>query len=402
MKKQINKTEKLHYEYLIKVLSSAINQKTPPMPSKDINFEYMISIAESCGVEAIFANTVLNLEDKTKISATILKKLESIKNKQLLIDSVREFEIEKVLKFFDENKVRNLPLKGYYLKNEYPRSDFRATCDYDILFDEKDIHTVKEVFDCLGYKFIKNDDTQYHFTKKPYMYIEMHSSLVHRNNRHYTLLKNQLNHSIKSKNYKYSYNMSCEDFYVFLIVHSSNHFKSGGMGIRMLLDIYVYTNNHTNDFDYTYLNNRLSQLKLDKFEKSIKQIAYNWFSPNSSAIQFNDIETYILLSATLGRLSVSVMVESENSISKSNKNNNKFIHLLSSVFIPRNNLKYTYSYLEKFPFLLPVAWVSFWFNRIFVNKDVNIKRGLQNRLSYTKDDVSYFNKLLDSLGLQNN
>ena len=67
MKKQLNKTEKLHYEYLIKVLSSAINQKTPPMPSKDINFEYIISIAESCGVEAIFANTVLNLEDKSKI-----------------------------------------------------------------------------------------------------------------------------------------------------------------------------------------------------------------------------------------------------------------------------------------------------------------------------------------------
>lgn len=55
----------------------------------------------------------------------------------MLIDGNLSYETEKILKAFDENKIKNIPLKGYFMKKEYPRSDFRSVSDVDILFDRK-------------------------------------------------------------------------------------------------------------------------------------------------------------------------------------------------------------------------------------------------------------------------
>lgn len=400
MKKLISKTEKSQYEYLIRALSAAVNKRVPPLPGDNLNWDRLISIAKSCSVEAAFANAVLSVGNLSFLSENVIKELNTIKSKGIFIDSVREFEIKKILQKFDDNRIKNVPLKGYFLKGEYPRTDFRSICDYDILFDEKDLPKVRAIFEELGYKYIKKDDTQHHFVKQPNMYVEMHSSLVHLDNRYYPFLKDKLNQSFKTGEYSHSYNMSLEDFYIFMLVHSSNHFISGGMGIRMVLDIYVFYQNHREEFDYEYLSKTLSKMKLDKFEDKVRKIAFKWFSVEPDLSEFSDTEVYILLSNTLGRLSVSVMSESEKIGSEERSKRNRLAYLLSSIFKPLNSLKYTYTYLKKYPFLLPIAWLSFWCNRIFIKKDVSIKRGLQNRLNYTSEDVDYFNNILNEVGLK--
>lgn len=72
------------------------------------------------------------------------------------------------------------------------------------------------------------------------MNIEMHATLVHENEESYPLLVNQLDRSTKRDGYSYSYEMSHEDFYIYMLVHNSNHFRIGGMGARMVLDSYVF------------------------------------------------------------------------------------------------------------------------------------------------------------------
>lgn len=60
----------------------------------------------------------------------------------MLIDGNLSYETEKILKAFDENKIKNIPLKGYFMKKEYPRS----VSDVDILFDRKQADLVKSIF----------------------------------------------------------------------------------------------------------------------------------------------------------------------------------------------------------------------------------------------------------------
>ena len=171
MKKQLSEIEKKEYSYLISVLSSAVNETSAPLPYDGINWNRLFMRAKLCGLDAAFSNTVLSLPKEYYPDDEIVKILKENINAEILIDSNHGYEIEKVLTVFDKYKIKNVPLKGYFLKKEYPRSDYRSISDYDILFDRNQIEVVKKAFSEIGYEFLHNDDNQYHFQKKPYMYI---------------------------------------------------------------------------------------------------------------------------------------------------------------------------------------------------------------------------------------
>lgn len=401
MKKQLSEIEKREYSYLISVLSSAVNETPAPLPYEGINWRRLFSRAKLCGLNAAFANTVLTLPKEYLPDDETIEILKKNINAEIFIDGNHSYEIEKVLSAFDKYKIKNVPLKGYFLKMEYPRSDYRSISDYDILFDRKQSDSVKKAFSELGYQFLHEDDNQSHFQKKPYMYIEMHATLVHDYESYYPYLVDIIDNSEKRDGYEFSYELSLEDHYLYMLVHNSNHFRLGGLSIRMLLDTYLYYRNHKDEFDFDYLNEKLRLFKLETFEKRIREIAFNWFLPDKQKITFDDLEVFILLSARLGRLDAGVMIDSHKMIKtaeKEGKRKSKFSYFLRSLFPNKKFMSVHYPYVNKLPFLLPVSWVQMWFKRFFVDKNVNVKGGFRNRFSYTDDDVKYYKGLLKETG----
>lgn len=399
MKTRLSKVEKREFEYLIKVLSSAVNDTQPPLPYEEISWQSIIERAKFSGLSAMFSNTVLRLGDA--LSDDTKKILTDIKNKELYLDTLLDFEIEKILKAFEKHKIKDAPVKGYFLKKEYPRSDFRSVSDFDILFNREQIDDVKKAYAEIGYEFTHNDDNQYHFQKEPYVYIEMHATLVHDYESFYPYLYDQLDRAVKRDGYEFSCQLTPEDHYTYLLVHSSNHLRKAGLGIRMVMDIYVYYQNHKDDFDIDYLDKRLQQLGLQKFEERVRTVGENWFSSTSPDISFNDFETFIFISGRLGLVSSAAMISSLRKISESNKKGKrktKLSYLLSSLFPNKTSMAVHYPYLDKAPFLLPVTWCSMWFKRFFIEKNVNVKNGFKNRLGYTKDDVDYYMGILQDVG----
>lgn len=401
MKKQLSEIEKREYSYLVSVLSSAVNETPAPLPYEGINWRRLFSRAKLCGLNAAFANTVLTLPKEYLPDDETIEILKKNINAEIFIDSNHSYEIEKVLSVFDKYKIKNVPLKGYFLKMEYPRSDYRSISDYDILFDRKQSDSVKKAFSELGYQFLHEDDNQSHFQKKPYMYIEMHATLVHDYESYYPYLVDIIDNSEKRDGYEFSYELSLEDHYLYMLVHNSNHFRLGGLSIRMLLDTYLYYRNHKDEFDFDYFNEKLRLFKLETFEKRIREIAFNWFLPDKQKITFDDLEVFILLSARLGRLDAGVMIDSHKMIKtaeKEGKRKSKFSYFLRSLFPNKKFMSVHYPYVNKLPFLLPVSWVQMWFKRFFVDKNVNVKGGFRNRFSYTDDDVKYYKGLLKETG----
>lgn len=401
MKKQLSNIEKKEYSYFISVLSSAVNQTPAPIPYEGINWNRLFTISKTCGLNAAFSNTVLTLPKEFLPNYEMIKILKENINAEILIDINHNYEIEKVLSAFDKYKIKNVPLKGYFIKLEYPRSDYRSISDFDILFDRNQIDSVKKAFSELGYEFLHNDDNQYHFQKKPYMYIEMHATLVHEWESYYPYLSEIIDKTSKRDGYDFSYKLSLEDHYLYMLVHNSNHFRLGGLSIRMLLDTYLYYCNHKNEFDFDYLNEKLTLFKLGTFEKRIREIAFNWFSSDEPRITFDDLEIFILLSARLGRVDAGVMIGSHKMIKsaeKEGKKKSKFSYLLKSLFPDRKSMSVNYPYVNRLPFLLPASWIQMWFRRFFIKKNVNVKKGFRNRFSYTDDDVKYYKSLLDETG----
>lgn len=400
MKRTLTDDEKNIFEYLLKIISATIKEKQSPVPYEGINYKILLKTAEICGFASLVSNALLEVGRKYDFPKELVAKLKSIQGQQLLIDGVLCYEVEKILRIFDKYKIKNAPLKGYFLKNEYPRSDFRSVSDFDILFDKSQTELVRKAFAELGYEYVQDDDTQCHFRKLPYTYIEMHSSLVHKDNKYYKYLQNQLDTAVKRNGYEYSYRLKDEDHYLYLLIHSSNHFCKGGMSIRMMLDIYLFYKHHKNNFDIEYIYKKLDLYGLKRFEKIVLQVCENWFENDCPVITFDDFETYIMLSCTLGRLDASIMIDSQNVEKlKKGERRSKLAYFMESIFPPIKAYKYRFTYINKYPFLLPVAWASHWIDRIFIRKDVNLKRGIKNRISYSNDDVDYFYSLLNEVGL---
>lgn len=395
MRKHLNDNEKIEFKYLLELVSSSVNGTAPPIPYEGIKWQSIKMLANYCSVESLVANAVLSLDQKY-VSPEVYEKFKQNLSVEMLIDGNLSYETEKILKAFDENKIKNIPLKGYFMKKEYPRPDFRSVSDVDILFDRKQVDSVKKVFDELGYAYLCEDELQYHFEKKPLINIEMHAGLTTERDGYYELLVNQLDRSTKRKDYLYSYEMSLEDFYIFMLVHNSTHFMLGGMGIRMVLDSYVFLKNHQSELDYDYLNVMLEKIGIVKYEKRVREIAFNWFSKPQADIKFDNIEEYILLSGTLGRADVGTMVSLQKKMAGENKS--RISSVLNSLFPPRNSMSYNYKYLKKTPFLLPISWCHMWGKRLFVDRNINFKSGIKNRMSYTDEDVKLYKSLLDEMG----
>ena len=90
------------------------------------------------------------------------------------------------------------------------------------------------------------------------------------------------------------------------------------------------------------------------------------------------------------------MINSHKTITENNKS--KFSYLVSSIFPPKSEMQYKYPYVKKTPFLLPISWCHMWGKRLFVDRNINFKSGIKNRMSYTDEDVKLYKSLLDEMG----
>lgn len=401
MKKHLTNSQKKEYIYYLSLVSAVLNGTSPEIPYENCKLEKMKQISRDTRTDAIFDEAIILLSKRCEVPEELLSYAKDNLNHYIYIDTLMNFEIEKILKAFDENKIYNLPMKGYFLKKDYPNPFERSISDYDILFDLKDIDRIKNVFENNGYKFLKNDDQQYHFTKKPFMYIEMHHSLVKKSDKNYSLLANQLEIAKTRNGYSYSKEMSYEDYYIYMLIHSAKHFSGGGIGLRMLADEYVFYRKYADTLDWEYINSRLKKCGIDSFEKKLRAVALKWFSPESEIQDFDDVEEYILMSFALGRADVAVMsvMEKQRVDADTGKKKSRLANFIASLFPGKETMSIKYPFVEKMPFLLPYSWICMWSRRAFIDKDIHIKEGFYNRTSYTDDDIVYFNHIQNEAGL---
>ena len=400
MKKHLSEAEKIKYSYFLSLVSSVLNDTEAPLPYENCSLESIKRIADETRMDAIFDEAVLMLSKKYSVSDELLSYAKNNLNHWIYIDTAMKYEIENLLKCFDKEQIYNLPMKGYFLKNDYPNPFDRSIADYDILFDINDIDSIKNIFKQNGYKFKKNDDQQYHFVKAPFMYIEMHRSLLKKDNKNYSLLENQLEKAKVRDGYSYSKEMTLEDYYIYMLLHSAKHFSQGGIGIRMIADEYVFYKKYSDQLNQKYLSEQFEKLGITLFEKKLRDISLKWFSKGSEVKDFDDVEEYILLSMTLGRVDVAVMSEMERRRvnTETGRKKSRFVNFISSLFPNKTYMANKYSFVEKMPILLPYSWACMWCRRIFIDRNINIKKGFNNRTSYTDDDVSYFTYIQKEVG----
>lgn len=269
---------------MIYLLSCGVNGNNPDADYiKKIELEQLYQRSCEHSVEALIgmvlkqAGVSLQKEWNERIAKAV--------RKVLLFDAERA----KLLSFMEQKGIWYLPLKGVILKEYYPAIGMRQMSDNDILFDYSFSKEIQKYMEEQGYKAISiGKGMQDIYKKEPVYNFEMHGGLYEPlYNRdwevYYREIKKKL---ILNSGASYGYHFTDEDFYIYIISHAYKHYIRNGIGIRTLLDIYVYLKAKHQKLDYIYIEQECAILGIVEFEYQNRKLCEKIFGLDFS----NEIE----------------------------------------------------------------------------------------------------------------
>ena len=261
------------------------------------------------------------------------------------------YAADELLDTFEQQGVCALAVKGICAKYYYPQYDMRSMGDIDILYQASQQQKVKRVMKQLEYKQSSEGRKHDCYIREPFIAVEMHRELVATDSEYNSYYKEVWNKLKPKDKRKYIYEMSLEDEYIYSLVHLVEHFRSGGIGIRLVMDVYVY--NKMEQMNWGYIEKELRQLKIWDFYKKISLLAEMWFGTEELYSQedkslMDKLSRYIVSNGVFGtrKNSAAIAVAREG----------KVVFLLKAIFPNLKNMQSMFPWLEKWPVLLPYAW----------------------------------------------
>ena len=211
---------KKEVEYLIYLLSCALNETEPQM--QEVDYSALLSLARKHQIYNIIFPLIQddpNMPDeyKTKFRNYNLSEI----SRMLIINNERNEIFERL----DEKGIKYMPLKGLILKNYYPLESMRQMSDNDILFDDTHRDEVALFMKELGYKAIATGENSDDYHKPPYCTFEFHRTLFFKETDFCPEFNNLWENAVADDEHKYMYHMGLDDVYIYSVCHMYKHFS---------------------------------------------------------------------------------------------------------------------------------------------------------------------------------
>jgi len=309
------------------------------------------------------------------------------------------WEISNLVNEFEKENIAYIPLKGTLLKGVYPKGEMRAMGDADILIKFEEYEKIVPIMERLGYTF---GHEFYHELAwdKGNIHIELHKGLVPEANKdYYSYYGDGWQLAKLGENSKYY--MSNEDHFIFNFTHFSKHYRSTGVGIKHVVDLWVYKN-HFKSLNEEYILTELKKLKLDVFYKYTMQTVAVWFDDAEPTEQTSLITKVIFNSGVFGTHETRVLadaVKSTKNVGTAKKA--KFKKVMDIIFLPYEPMTEKYPFLKKVPVLLPVMWCHRWLVTLFFKRDA-IKSNSNDIKLMSAKNVDDYQASLNFVGLDFN
>lgn len=374
--------------YIFQLLNSILcdsNDKNFQYDISELNWEYIYKLCSYHKIDNIIAYKVCSDPISTMIPQNIVNKFKLSMQKAKAREAVQEIEYEQILQSFEEQGIKNIPLKGSVLKYYYPSPDMRFMVDLDILCQEEDMEKSGEVLKKLGYKIEHQGGDHDVYSKLPYTVIELHRTCYTYNEILDKYFSKIWSRSQKREGKNFTYDITWDDYYLFLIAHMIKHFSHGGIGVRSLLDLIIFKEKLEKNCNRLHIESILKDAGILKVEKKMNQLAQECFYGKENS-QTDELMNFIWESGLQGtsKNSISVAIVKKGGKKKILKGQLK--QLLSYIFLEKKQMQKAYPYLKKYPFLLPIAWIHRGiYKLIFKRKRVfNIIKKIFNRKNANK------------------
>lgn len=332
--------------------------------------------------DALTRNNILPKDEKTAEKFKYAQRLAVYRETRFtsVIDIIREI--------FQKNSIKFILLKGAIIRDFYPETWQRTSCDIDALVHEEDLPKAISVLTGAG--FATDGVKGYHDVSL--FYGNVHLEL------HYNVQESvPTMDGLLSKIWDYTVNVNgCEfaltpEYFVFHhIAHMSYHCMAGGCGIRPFIDLLILRNKKF--YDETKLMPLLKTCGLVRFYNGVLELIGVWFNGKKHSEMSAVVEKYILSGGVYGSTKNSHKLKTAN-------NKSKIVYILRLIFLPYKNMCVAYPILYKHKILLPFCYIHRIFSKLLGRKSKRAKKNLHNILLNDKTSINAADKILNYLGL---
>ena len=307
------------------------------------------------------------------------------------------FELSNLSREFEENGIDFMPLKGSVIRSLYPKQEMRLMGDADILIRTEQYDKIIPILEDNGFTFVKESTNELCWEKRPF-YVELHRYLVAPSHKDYfAVLGDGWQMAKPADGFKHKYEMSDEDFFVFLFAHFTKHYRSAGIGIKHMTDIWVYLKAKPS-LDMDYVERELDKLNMLTFYKNVLRTVNAWFE----GAEFDDI-TYLITekifaSGAFGTREAFAKSGALKDLKSGEAKNVRSRKMLRLLFLPYKNMCVLFPFLKKAPVLLPFMWIYRGIYTVFC-KNGALTRHYNEIRELSPQQLSQYEKELSSVGL---
>lgn len=339
-----------HKNELLKIICLQLNKEKTDICVSD--FSELIEFAKDQSLLPYVSLFENGLDKNEKPDKKTIDYLTNVLLQASICSENQLFAVDIIQKECEKRGICTLAVKGAVTKKRYPDPILRSMSDIDILYRSQQHNAFKKAMFSLGYTDYAEGRKNDTYKMPPFISVEAHRNLLSNESCYYEYYLDVWNRCKLKKGCEYTYEMTLEDEFIFNIVHLAEHFKHGGVGIRFIIDIYIYDNL---DFDRQYFENELRKLKLYDFYKNISALAQYWFANGECSELITRLSDLILSNGIFG--------DKENEAALYVRKG-RFLFLLHTCFPKYEDMKSMFPWLNGKKYLLPYAWLLRGFNSI--------------------------------------
>lgn len=351
-----------------------------PFHSENIQWNKIIDLAKSHHVEVMIFEAASKLPDEIKPSSAVLQRLEQEAMSFIIQDANQISEVEALMRAFDKQRLPAIMLKGWIMKDLYPRTDMRSRADTDIFIHSEDEPKIHQIIMSYGYRnngFGEKKDTVYN--KDPFITLEMHKNLFMYEDE-WNKVFNDANGNMyiwnrieKLDRYNHVYKMDVDLYYVYHIAHMVKHLISGGggIGIKSILDLWLYRSANEERMDLARIDADLKTLGLTQFADTVYKLACAWFAGEGIHYSNDSIQKFGEYIIECGAYGHSDNFVANNEAMRDAKKPTRIGYLFRRAFPSKSSMEKRFPKIKQHPVMLPYYWAKrLWYSGVHRRTEV--------------------------------
>ena len=367
--------------YFVRLLRDYVHQRPSAEPEEEMNWKLLVQYTKEQDLSGIIYCQSKDLKSANTFALHILKK-------GFFSDIYRaannEYNLSKVQKEFDREKVPYMLFKGSVLRKYYPIPDIRTMGDVDILIHHANRKETDMVMKSLGYqRMIDNHAVWTYF--KPLQMFELHDIMF------YEELSNNVDYGdyfssvwetadkvCSRSTESYCYIPDINRHFLYTMAHTAKHVINNGMGFRAFLDMVFFCRNaeaiEGKAPNWEWITEELKKLQLYEFTCICFSLCEYWFDV-SMPFRKDKLDPSFAdgITRKMFRDGIFGLRNDENAASRSAKEIKRaktpyYVTALKltvkRLFPPYEDMQLIpwYAWVDGKPWLTPAAWVYRWFS----------------------------------------